>query len=150
MRLLGSCYCGICRGLCWLQSPFLLIIRLFWGILFFLAGVAKFGNIESTISGFNNLGFSWPTFLAYLVSTTETVGGLLLIVGLLSRLVSIPLAIVMITALFTAHQSATMSISQDPATFLAQAPVTYLYTVLVVMFFGPGFFSVDEIWKKTK
>ena len=131
-----------CRVVSSLQHPFLLLIRLYWGWSFFEAGWGKFGNMAKVIGTFTEMHIPVPIFNAYLVATTETVGGLCLLLGLFSRVATIPLMITMIVALCTAHAEATFNLFHDPETFLKQAPILYLYTILVVWIFGPGKWSL--------
>lgn len=77
----------------------LLILRVVVGITFLIHGLDKFnGGIDGTVAMFEGMGF--PGFLAYLVTFAEILGGLALIVGLLTRIVSIVFAAIMVTAIF--------------------------------------------------
>lgn len=126
------------------QSIFILVLRLIWGYQFFLKGLSKVQNI----SGFENflidLGFLAPTFSAYLVAYAELILGVFLLVGFLGRASSLVLAIIMFTAYSTAHvEVLTLEIFTNPIRFVQEAPFPYLFTSLVVLFFGPGIFSID-------
>ena len=61
-----------------LQSPFLLLIRVYWGWLFLQSGIGKFGHIDKVVSFFTDLGIPAPTLNAYFNASLETVGGILL------------------------------------------------------------------------
>jgi putative oxidoreductase len=64
-----------------------LILRLVLGATFFIHGLVKFqGGIENTVGWFDSIGL--PGVLAYGVAVVEMVGGLALIIGLGSRIVS--------------------------------------------------------------
>lgn len=132
----------------YLQHPFLLLFRLYWGYQFFMAGLGKFGNLEKVTGFFMSLNIPLPAASAYVVASVEMVGGALLILGLLSRLAAIPLSINMIVALMTAHADAVATIFSDADNFLAQKPIFFLTTTLLVLIFGPGLFSIDAILKK--
>lgn len=125
-----------------LQHPLLLIIRLYWGWSFFQAGWGKLSHIDKVIESFVSMGL--PAFNAYLVASFETVGGLLLILGLLSRFIAIPLVVIMIVALCTAHAEATFNLLNDPQTFFEQEAFLHLYASLLVMIFGAGKWSLDH------
>ena len=74
-----------------------LILRVILGITFFVHGVVKFqGGVENIVGWFDAIGL--PGFLAYVVASIEVVGGLALILGLGSRVVSALLALLMIGA----------------------------------------------------
>lgn len=125
-----------------LQHPLLLVIRLYWGWSFFQAGWGKFGKMDEVIGFFASMGL--PAFNAYLVAGFEAVGGILLMLGLFSRIIAIPLIVIMIVALCTAHGEATFNLWNDPATFFEQPPFLYLYASLLVMIFGAGKWSLDH------
>lgn len=74
-----------------------LILRVTLGAIFFIHGVVKFqGGIENTAGWFASLGL--PGATAYGVALLEIIGGILLIIGLATRLVSTLFAILMIGA----------------------------------------------------
>lgn len=149
-------YGKLCGVLDHLQSPLLLVIRLYWGYQFFIAGKGKLMNLERVTGFFTDLGIPFPSLNAVMAGTTECVGGLLLMLGLFTRLISIPLAVVMLVAYATAHRDAVLVVIQSIQgfsftldEFVKQEPFPFLMTVLVVMAFGPGRFSLDT-WLKRK
>jgi len=73
-----------------LQSPLLLVLRiyLFWQL--FMTGQGHLANIGKVSDFFASLGIPFPTLNAYLSSTVECFGSLLLIIGVASRLTAIP------------------------------------------------------------
>jgi putative oxidoreductase len=74
-----------------------LILRVTLGAIFFIHGVVKFqGGIENTAGWFESLGL--PGVLAYGVALFEIIGGILLIIGLATRLVAALFALLMIGA----------------------------------------------------
>ncbi|SOC44120.1 DoxX family protein [Ureibacillus acetophenoni] len=78
-----------------------LLVRVVFGFMFFYHGVVKFtGGIEYTVGYFESLGLVGA--LAYVVAIIELVGGLLLILGLGTRVISAIFVIIMIGAIFTA------------------------------------------------
>jgi putative oxidoreductase len=62
--------------------------------------------------------------------------------------VSIPLTIILVTALLTAHAKGAMAMFSSPEEFLAQPPVTFLMVTLIVFVFGAGWFSVDYLIRR--
>jgi len=76
-----------------LQSPFLLAVRLYWGWQFMQTGWGKLTDIGKVVNFFTSLGIPAPTLNAYFIASLEFGGGLLLILGLGSRLIALPLAI---------------------------------------------------------
>jgi hypothetical protein len=75
-----------------LQSPILLVIRVYWGWQFAETGWAKLHHLAKITAFFTTLNIPLPAFSAYFVSGLELVGGILLILGLGSRLTSFLLA----------------------------------------------------------
>lgn len=129
-----------------LQQVFLLAVRLIWGWQFFISGFGKWGKIDSVREFFQTLHIPFPTMNAYLVASVETFGGILLILGLFSRLASIPLSITMIVALLTAHTDV-VSLFTDIKAAFAYSPFTFLMAALIVFVFGPGRYSLDALFK---
>ena len=127
----------------YLRSPLLLVVRLYWGWQFWQAGWGKLQDISKPIGFFTELGIPFPVFNAWFVSLLECFGGILLIVGLASRLISIPLVIDMAVAYLTADREALKAIFSEPDKFYAAAPYTFLFASLLILIFGPGAFSVD-------
>ncbi|HEX4602708.1 MAG TPA: DoxX family protein [Candidatus Angelobacter sp.] len=138
-----------------LQSPVLLLFRLDFGYQFFESGWAHLHTMPKFIEFLTSLGIPAPTLNAYFVAGLETVGGLLLALGLGSRLVSLLLAGDMVVAFITADSEALKSIfSSDPDKFFNAAPHTLLFVSLLILAFGPGKFALDTLiaswWKKRR
>jgi putative oxidoreductase len=133
-----------------LQSPFLLFVRLYWGWQLVQSGWGKLHNIDKVTEFFSSLGLPAPGLTAHFIASLEFVGGILLILGLVSRLNALALTINMIVAYIIADHDALMSIFSDPDKFYAAAPYTFLVASLVILIFGPGLFSLDAAiarWK---
>lgn len=134
-----------------LQSLFLLYLRLTWGHQFFLSGVDKLEHIAKTTEIFIQLHIPYPLFHSYEVGLMEAIGGALLMIGFASRVAAIPLIIIMLTALTTAHMEALKNFDfliNDPHILVMQQPYPYLFTSLLVFIFGPGRVSLDAWFKR--
>jgi putative oxidoreductase len=131
-----------------LQSVFLLIIRLYWGWQFFQTGMGKLSHIDKITGFFQSLGIPFPMLNAYLAGTTECFGGLCLLLGLGSRLITIPLIFTMIIAYVTAERDALMSIFSNPDKFTGADPFLFMLAAVIVFLFGPGIISGDSLLKK--
>ena len=57
------------------------------------------------------------------------------------------LAIVMITAYATAHLQEIQGFMQDPSVLVKAHPFNFLLTALLVLAFGPGYFSIDNFFR---
>ena len=143
MQLAKQYYRLLVRVSSSLQSPFLLAVRLYWGWQFMQTGWGKLTDINKVVGFFTDLGIPAPALNAYFVSALEFGGGLLLILGLGSRLIALPLVIDMIVAYITADREALLSVFSNPDKFTAAAPYTFLIASLIVMIFGPGKASID-------
>ena len=141
-----------------LQPLFLLLIRAYFGYRFMMAGLGKFRNFEGTVGFFSSLGLPLPEISAALAAGTELAGGLLLILGLFTKLAALPLSITMLVAYLTAHQKslqvfflgAKIEGNACSVNFFAQSPYPFLFTCLVLMFFGAGKFSLDRLLSNSK
>lgn len=81
----------------------LLVLRLVVGVTFLLHGLDKLGGLGGVEQFFDSLGIPAPGLMATVVAVTETAGGILLVVGLLTPLAGAALAIDMLVAALTAH-----------------------------------------------
>ena len=135
-----------------LRSPVLLLIRLYWGWQFFLTGKGKLLDLSKPTEYFASLGIPFPHFNAILAGCTECFGGLLLLVGLASRLITLPMMILLVVAYLTADSEAARAIVSDPDKFLGAAEFQFLFAVVIVFVCGPGAFSLDALlaryWKR--
>lgn len=127
---------------------FLLIIRLYFGYRFFRTGLGKLMNFESIVQFFSSLGIPLPTINTAMAASTELVGGILLAVGLGSRIISVPLAFTMVIAYLTAHSDALWGFAENPDLFFRQAPFPFLFATLTILFFGAGRWSIDSVIKR--
>ncbi|EAQ98975.1 HvfX family Cu-binding RiPP maturation protein [Congregibacter litoralis] len=84
-----------------------LALRLYLVPVLWMAGTQKIAGMENTIEWFGNaeygLGLPFPVMLAYLAAYSEAIGALLLLLGLATRWISIPLIVVMLVAIFAVH-----------------------------------------------
>ncbi len=152
MKLMDRIYGWFLRAANACQSPLLLAIRLYWGWQFWLAGWGKITNIPHVVEYFTNLGLPAPTFTAYFIAWLEAIGGVLLVLGLGSRLIALPLAIDMFVAYVVADRDALFAIFSDPDKFTASSSYTFLFASLLILIFGPGVFSLDHLiaWYRKK
>lgn len=84
-----------------------LALRLYLAPVLLQAGYNKLSHFDDTVAWFANpdwgLGLPMPTLMAGLAAGTEFVGAILLLLGLATRLISIPLMVTMLVAAFTVH-----------------------------------------------
>lgn len=128
-----------------LQSPFLLLVRLYWGWQFIQTGWGKVNNIPKITAYFTTLGLPVPVLTAHFIAGLELAGGVLLVAGLGSRLIALLLTINMMVAYIVADREALFSVISDPDKFYAAAPYTFLVACLIVLIFGPGKYALDTL-----
>jgi putative oxidoreductase len=132
----------------YLQSPFLLFVRLYWGWQLTQSGWGKLHHLSNVTEFFTSLGLPMPAQTALAISCLEFFGGIFLAVGLLSRLTTLALTINLVVAYITADREALFSIFSDPDKFSAAAPYTFLVASLIILLFGPGKIALDTLLKK--
>lgn len=130
----------------YLQSPFLLAVRLYWGWQLIQSGWGKLHNLEKVTDYFTSLGLLMPANMAVIISCVELFGGIFLALGLLSRFTALVLTINLISAYIIGDREALFSIFSDPDKFYAAAPYTFLVASLIVLIFGPGKASLDALF----
>lgn len=131
------------------QSAFLLILRLYWGWQLMVSGWNKFANFTSTVRYFEGLGLPAAEINASLAGVAELGGGLLLLIGLLSRPAAAVLTINFIIAYIFGHPDAARALFSQPAEFIDAPAFTYLFVSILVLLFGPGRISIDA-WLMAK
>ncbi|MGB9467266.1 MAG: DoxX family protein [Candidatus Acidiferrum sp.] len=132
----------------YLQSPFLLFVRLYWGIQLTQSGWGKLHHLANVTEFFTSLGLPAPGFTALAISCLEFFGGILFALGFFSRPLALVLTINMLMAYFTADREALLSIFSDPDKFYAAAPYTFLVASVIVLLFGSGYFSLDNLFAR--
>jgi putative oxidoreductase len=128
-----------------LQSPFLLLVRLYWGWQLIISGWGKLHHLDKVTDFFTSLNLPMPAQTALAISCLEFFGGIFLAFGLLSRLTALVLTINMLMAYITADREALISVFSDPDKFYAAAPYTFLIASLVILIFGAGKIALDSL-----
>ena len=127
------------------------LTRLVVGFAFFDSGRGKLGNMENTVNFFSDLGIPFPELNAAFVARLEYYGGMLLLVGALTRVVALLLSSTMIVALLTADRQtfvdAFTRTGEIGLSDVAPFALGVFLSWLVVK--GPGALSVDAILKRT-
>jgi putative oxidoreductase len=145
---LANAYCLWVKAVSCLQSPLLLAMRLYWGWQFFQAGKGKLMNLDRTTGFFESLHIPMPHLNAVMAGSTECFGGLLLLLGLGSRVLTIPLIVTMCVAYMTADPDRVKVIFTDPDKFVTADEFLFMLTAIIVLVFGPGKFSLDWLIAK--
>src|SRR5580692_4466163 len=138
MGKIQELYAWFVKTVSTLQSPFLLIVRLYWGWQLSQNGWGKLHNLPHVTEFFTSLGLPAPGFTATFVSSFEFVCGILLTLGLLSRIAALGLTIDMFTAYWTADHEALLAFVSNPDKFQNAASFIYLFVGLLILIFGAG------------
>ena len=105
----------------------LLLLRLYLAPVMIQAGWNKASSFNSIVDWFGNddygLGLPMPMVMAFLATSAELVGGLFLLLGALTRLVSIPLMITMIVAMVSVHAKNGWLAIADASSWLANGTI---------------------------
>lgn len=140
---ISELYCIFKHHAARLESPFLLLVRLYWGWQFTQTGWGKLHSLSHVRDFFASLGIPAPGLTAPAVASLEFFGGILLLFGLASRLTGFLLACNMLVAYITSDRQALESILSDPGKFYIADPFTFMFASLIIFIFGAGFFSLD-------
>jgi putative oxidoreductase len=124
-----------------------LVLRVVLGITFFIHGLVKFqGGIENIVGWFASIGL--PGALAYAVASIELVGGILLIIGLGSRVVSAILAVLMIGATLKVKLAVGFLGNGQMAGY--ELDLAFLAMAVFIAINGSKMFSIDQVVFKQK
>jgi len=107
------------------------------GLQKLLAGPGSFGQVLA------QLNVPAPTLMAYVVTLVELVGGILLIVGLLSRLSALLLTIDLVVAILLVKVNVGL-LSPQSGGVGAELDLALIAGFLVILFAGPGRLSIDR------
>ena len=122
----------------------LLLTRLVLAYGFWTSGMMKWNDINAIGDWFATMNYPLPHFNAYMAGVTEVMGAIMLLLGLGTRLISIPLMVIMIVAITTVHMGNGFN-AGDNGIEIALYYFTMLFMLLV---YGSGKFSVDTFVRK--
>jgi putative oxidoreductase len=149
--------------LSWLLNPpttgprSTLLLRMMAGGVFLWEGILKFVYVNQGMGRFTKIGIPFPHFSATFVACLEIVGGLLLLSGLLTRLISVPFIVEMIVAILSTKISLYLGTSPLPlppappqvgfwaVLHESRADWAQLLTVTFLLINGPGRWSLDAL-----
>jgi putative oxidoreductase len=121
------------------SNPGVAALRVFAGGAMLTHGWPKLfgGGLQGFTAYVGSLGVPLPTVMAFLAAFSESVGAILLMVGLLTRPAATMLAATMAVAAFGAHGA-------DP--FAKQElALLYLFIMLLFVLKGAGTWSIDRL-----
>ena len=128
-----------------LQPYFLLFVRLYWGYQFATDGWGKLTHLARVTEYFGSLGLPAPGPTAMFVSVLELVGGILLAIGLGTRIIAFLLFCNMTVAYYTGDHDAFLGFFTHPDAFVSASPFSYWMASLIILVYGPGYLSLDAL-----
>ena len=123
------------------QSLSLLFARLAVAYGFYDPAMQKWSDISSVATWFGSIGIPFPTLNAYMAASTELIGVVLLTLGLFTRLISIPLIVIMVVAITTVHLVNGFSAGDNGF----EIPLYYMMFLAIFASFGAGKLSLDYL-----
>jgi len=138
-----------------LQSFVLLFVRLCFGWELFLSGRGHLQNVDAMIQRFIDWHVPFPHVNVYISAYTEMIGGLVMLLGVFSRVSAVPLTINFIVAYLTASRDTIVHLLRGPDRLKAVDDFTndsaffFLVAALIILAFGPGKASIDFILART-
>jgi len=122
----------------------MLAIRLILAYGFATPALLKINNLEDTVTWFDSMSIPLPMLSTYLVSSIETMGIILLFLGLFTRYISLLLSCVMLGAIFFVHIEHGFSVGNNGF----EIPLYYLIFLVFLASFGAGKYSLDRVFFK--
>jgi len=122
--------------------PLLFRIVLAYG--FYGPATMKLKNFNGIVEWFTSMGMPLPKLNALLATGTETTGFILIFLGLATRIISIPLMVVMVVAITTVHLGNGFEAGNNGF----EIPFYYMLMLFSLLITGPGKFSLDALIKK--
>ena len=122
-----------------------IVVRLVVGLIFLTEGIQKYLFPELLGTGrFLKIGFTNPEFWAYFTGTFEIICGAFLLIGFLTRLMSIPLFIIMVVAFVTTKWP--LLIEKGFWPFAHEYRTDFAMTLLLIylLIYGGGRQSIDS------
>lgn len=121
------------------------LVRLVVGLIFLTEGIQKYLFPQLLGTGrFLTIGFSNPSFWAYFTGTFEIICGSLILLGLITRLASVPLIIIMITAFVTTKWPILISKGFWPWAHEYRTDFAMTLLLIYLLIYGSGNWSVDS------
>ena len=123
----------------------LAILRIVLGIAMLVHGWSKLsGGVDGVAGFFGTLGIPIPGLMAWVVTIVELVGGILLVVGFLTQIVGILIALDMLGAILFAFLLRGAPFIENGA-IIWEKEAVFAAAALCIVLAGPGAWSVDEV-----
>jgi putative oxidoreductase len=129
------------------RSRAIFFIRLAVGLIFFTQGILKYTDPNMGVIRFTKIGFAHPYFTAHFAGAFEIACGLLVLIGLVTRVAAVPLLIVICTAIATTKLPELSRANQGFWFMVSDARTDFamLMSLLFLLRAGAGAWSVDTL-----
>jgi putative oxidoreductase len=133
-----------------IQPWFMLLLRLYIGYQAAVAGWAHLHHVDDTTDFFKELNIPFPRLNVYIAGTTELVGGVLLALGLASRLVAVPFSFNFVIAIlapdlhYDKYRDMLLHFWRSQDFILKDDAFPFLFVGVMVLIYGPGWISLDH------
>jgi putative oxidoreductase len=156
------------RTIDWLLNPpqsaprSTMLIRLMAGGVFLSEGILKFVYVNQGVGRFTKIGIPAPGPMAHFVAVLEIVGGVLLMSGLLTRLISVPFIIQMVVAILSTKVALYLGTSPLPlppsppqvgiwaVLHESRSDYAQIMSALFLLVAGPGPWSLDAVLARAR
>lgn len=122
------------------QNVVKLAIRFILAYGFAIPALLKLNDISGTERWFASVDIPFSSVLTYIVSGIETMGIILLILGLFTRYISLLMSCVMIGAIYFVHAKNGFSVVNNGI----EIPLYYLLFLLFLATYGGGRYALDH------
>jgi putative oxidoreductase len=123
------------------QSFSLLFVRLVLAYGFYEPALTKWNNFDATTEWFTSLGIPFASLATLLTASIEIIGVVFLVLGLFTRLISLPLMVILLVATLTVHLSNGFSVLSNGF----EIPLYYFLFLSLLLSHGAGKFSLDYL-----
>ncbi|MGA2231418.1 MAG: DoxX family protein [Tepidisphaeraceae bacterium] len=154
MRCSVTCYDWVAAKIDLVQPVFMLLIRLYIGYQSAVSGWAHLTHVDQTADFFKSLNIPMPRLNVYIAGSTEVIGGILIGLGLASRLVAIPFVFNFLIAMVSVDladptlRDKLFHIWRDQDFVLKDDAFPFFFVGLMVLIFGPGKLSLDYLVRR--
>ena len=121
------------------QSFSLLFARFALAYGFYEPALTKWNNFDTTVEWFASLGIPFASLATLVTASIEIMGVVFLVLGLFTRLITLPLMMIMLVATLTVHLSNGFSVANNGF----EIPLYYFSFLSILLSHGAGKFSLD-------
>ena len=144
MHKMRTLYNKFIEGTGKLRDIPLLLFRMILALGFYEPAMMKVKNLSGVAEWFGSMNYPLPMISASLSMVTEVSGIILLVLGLGTRLISIPMMFIMVIATLTVHLPNGFPAGDNGF----EIPLYYFVMLFALVIYGGGKYSLDHVWNK--